>query len=91
VEALAPQRRFDVGHDPGDRVRDLVLDAGHRRLGGPPLGALGSLTSPAISALTGGLITVAGAVVIGLAMPAFARYQRRAEREVTRAELVKPG
>jgi hypothetical protein len=42
-------------------------------------------------ALAGGLITVAGAVVIGLAMPAFARYQRRVEREVTRPELVKPG
>jgi hypothetical protein len=61
------------------------------QLGNLEAGALGSLTSPAISALAGGLVTVAGAVVIGLAMPAFARYQRRAGREVTRPELVKPG
>jgi hypothetical protein len=38
-------------------------------------GALGSLTSPVISTLTGGL--VAGSVVLGLTLPAFARYRRQ--------------
>ena len=32
VEALAAQGRLDVGHDPADRIRDLVLDVGYRRL-----------------------------------------------------------
>jgi hypothetical protein len=36
---------------------------------------LGSLTSPTISALSGGLVTIAGAIVIGLALPAFSRYR----------------
>ena len=47
---------------------------------------LGSLTSPVISALAGGLVTVAGAAVIGLALPAFTRYQRQ-----PRAELASHG
>jgi MFS family permease len=56
---------------------DYVAGVSGGQLGNLEAGALGSLTSPAISALAGGLITVAGAVVIGLAMPAFARYQRQ--------------
>ena len=55
-----------------------IADAVDRRklvLGNLEAGALGSLTSPAISALAGGLITVAGAVVIGLTLPAFTRYR----------------
>ena len=70
---------------------DYVVGVSGGQLGNLEAGALGSLTSPAISALAGGLITIAGAVVIGLAMPAFARYQRRADQEVTRPEPVKPG
>jgi MFS family permease len=65
-----------------DRLRgrvmaaDYVVGAGGGQLGNLEAGALGSLTTPVISALTGGLITVAGSVVIGLALPAFARYRR---------------
>ena len=55
---------------------DYVVGAGGPQLGNVEAGALASLTSPAISALAGGLITVAGAVVIGLALPAFTRYHR---------------
>lgn len=54
---------------------DYVVGAGGGQLGNLEAGALGSLTSPVISALTGGLVTIAGALVIGLALPAFARYR----------------
>lgn len=54
---------------------DYVVGVSGGQLGDLEAGALGSLTSPVISALAGGLITVAGAAVIGLALPAFARYR----------------
>jgi hypothetical protein len=38
---------------------------------------VGSLTSPTISAVSGGLATIVGATLIGLTVPAFARYQAR--------------
>jgi MFS family permease len=66
-----------------DRLRgrvmaaDYVVSAGGGQLGNLEAGALGSLTSPAVSALSGGLVTIAGAVVIGVALPAFTRYRRR--------------
>jgi MFS family permease len=66
-----------------DRLRgrvmaaDYVVGAGGAQLGNLEAGALGSLTSPAVSALSGGLATVAGAVVIGLSLPAFTRYRRQ--------------
>src|ERR1700735_2458042 len=56
---------------------DYVVGAGGGQIGNLEAGALGSLTSPAISALSGALITIAGAVVIGLALPAFTRYRRQ--------------
>jgi MFS family permease len=65
---------------------DYVVGVSGGQLGNLEAGALGSLTSPAISALAGGLITVAGAAVIGLALPAFARYQRQ-----PRAAVAHPG
>ena len=55
---------------------DYVIGAGGGQLGSLEAGALGSLTSPTVSAVTGGLVTIAGAVVIALAMPAFTRYRR---------------
>ena len=54
---------------------DYVVGASGGQLGNLEAGALGSLTSPAVSALAGGLVTVAGALVIGLALPAFTRYR----------------
>jgi hypothetical protein len=50
---------------------DYVVGAGGGQLGNLEAGALGSLTSPVISALSGGLVTIAGAVVIGLALLTF--------------------
>ena len=60
---------------------DYVVAVSGGQLGNLEAGALGSLTSPAISALAGGLITVAVAVAIGLALPAFARYQAQPRPE----------
>jgi hypothetical protein len=54
---------------------DYVVGAGGGQLGSLEAGALGSLTSPVVSALSGGLVTVAGSIVIGLALPAFTRYR----------------
>ncbi len=59
---------------------DFVVGAGGGQLGNVEAGALGSLTSPVISALSGGLITVVGTFVIGLALPAFTRYRSSADR-----------
>jgi MFS family permease len=56
---------------------DYVIGAGGGQLGNLEAGALGSLTSPTISALTGGLITIAGAVIIGLALPDFTQHRRQ--------------
>jgi MFS family permease len=55
---------------------DYVIGAGGGQLGNLEAGALGSLTSPTISALAGGLVTIAGAIVIALALPAFTGYRR---------------
>jgi MFS family permease len=60
---------------------EYVVGASGGQLGNLEAGALGSLTSPTISALTGGLVTVAAAVVIGLALPAFARYRSQPRTE----------
>lgn len=68
-----------------DRLRgrvtaaEYVVGAGGGQLGNLEAGALGSLTSPAISALAGGLLTIAGAIVIALRLPAFTRYRARAD------------
>jgi MFS family permease len=54
---------------------DYLVGAGGGQIGSLESGALGSLTSPTVSAFAGGVATVVGAVVIGLALPAFARYR----------------
>jgi len=54
---------------------DYVVGAGGPQLGSVEAGAVGSLTTPAISALSGGLLVVASTAVIALALPAFRRYQ----------------
>jgi MFS family permease len=85
VQAVAPERfRGRV------LAADYVVGAGGSQLGNLEAGALGSLTSPAISAFSGGLATIAGAVVIGLALPAFTRY-RRPPDEVTEKGPPEPG
>ncbi|HEX8008350.1 MAG TPA: MFS transporter [Trebonia sp.] len=55
---------------------DYIVGAGGGQLGSLEAGVVGSLTTPVISALSGGLLTIAGAVVIGAALPGFRRYRR---------------
>jgi MFS family permease len=54
---------------------EYVIGGAGDSLGRLESGAVGSLTTPTIGALSGGLATVVLAGVIGLAMPAFARYR----------------
>ena len=70
---------------------DYVVGAGGSQLGNLEAGALGSLTTPTISALTGGLTTVAGAVLIGLALPAFTRYRAATVVRTAPAAPADPG
>jgi predicted MFS family arabinose efflux permease len=62
-----------------DRLRgrvtavDYVVGAGLPRLGNFEAGAVASLTSPAFSAVSGGLATILGVALIRLAFPAVAR------------------
>jgi MFS family permease len=62
---------------------DYLVGAGGGQLGSLEAGLVGSLTTPAISALSGGLLTVLGTLVIGVALPGFSRYRagHGAERE----------
>jgi MFS family permease len=54
---------------------DFLVGAGGSELGSLEAGVVGSLTSPVISALSGGLLTVGGALAIGIALPGFRRYR----------------
>jgi MFS family permease len=54
---------------------DFLVGAGGGELGSLEAGLVGSWTTPVTSALSGGLLTIAGAVAIGAALPAFRRYQ----------------
>lgn len=54
---------------------DYVVGAGGGQLGSLESGVLASLTSPVASALIGGVVTIAGAVAIGAALPVFRRYR----------------
>jgi hypothetical protein len=54
---------------------DFVVGAGGAQLGNLEAGILGSLTTPVTSALAGGLVTVAGALVLALVLPGFRRYR----------------
>jgi MFS family permease len=59
---------------------DYVVGYGGGQLGNLESGAVGSLFTPTVSAVSGGLATIAGAALIGLLLPAFARYRLPAER-----------
>jgi MFS family permease len=57
---------------------DYLVGAGGGQLGSLEAGLVGSLTTPVISALSGGLLTILGALVIGAALPGFRGYQAAA-------------
>jgi MFS family permease len=79
-----------------DRLRgrvmavDYVVGNAVPRLGNFEAGAVASLTSPTISAVSGGVATVAGALLIRLAFPAVASYRAAAQdpeaRDATQAD-----
>jgi MFS family permease len=54
---------------------DFLVGAGGSQLGSLEAGLVGSWTTPVISALSGGLLTVFGVLAIGAALPGFRRYQ----------------
>jgi MFS family permease len=54
---------------------DFLIGAGGGQLGSVEAGVLGSLTTPVISVLSGGLLTVFGALGIGAALPGFRHYR----------------
>jgi hypothetical protein len=58
---------------------DYVVGAGLPRLGNFEAGAVAALTSPAFSAVSGGLATILGTALIRLAFPAVARHDAPAE------------
>ena len=57
---------------------DFLVGAGGSELGSLESGLVGAWTTPAVSALSGGLLTIAGALVIGIALPGFRRYRAAA-------------
>jgi MFS family permease len=58
---------------------DFLVGAGGGQLGSLEAGLVGSLSTPMFSALSGGLATIAGAVVIGVVVPGFRRYRSPGE------------
>jgi len=56
---------------------EYIIGVGGGPLGNVEAGTVASLTTPAVSAVSGGLGCLALAVLIGLFFPAFARYQAR--------------
>jgi MFS family permease len=54
---------------------DFLVGAGGSQLGSLEAGLVGSWTTPVISALSGGLLTVFGVLAIGAALPGFRRYE----------------
>lgn len=55
---------------------DYLIGAIGPQVGNFRAGTVASLTTPAVSAVSGGIATVVGAAVIGWAVPAFVRYPR---------------
>jgi MFS family permease len=69
---------------------DYLVGAGGGQLGSLEAGLVGAWTTPATSALSGGLLTVVGAIAIGAALPGFRRYRAldRPEPEPTAVPAV---
>ncbi len=74
-------RGMIVQHSTPDEFRgrvnaaDFLVGAGGGELGSLEAGIVGSLTTPVISALSGGLLAIAGTIAIGAALPQFRRYR----------------
>jgi MFS family permease len=70
---------------------DFLVGTGGSQLGSLEAGLVGSLTTPVISALSGGLATVVGAAAIGALLPAFRRYRAPAAYSSNRQEQARTG
>jgi MFS family permease len=55
---------------------NFVVGAGGPQLGNFEAGLVGSLVSPMVSAVAGGIATIVGIVVIALSVPSLARYDK---------------
>ena len=66
---------------------NIVVVTGGPRLGDLEAGSVAALTSPVFSAVSGGLACVVGVVLLGLAVPAFARYRSGAHPPPTQPGL----
>ncbi len=64
---------------------NFVVGAGGPQLGNFEAGLVGSLVSPMVSAVSGGIATIVGAVVIGLAVPSLVRYDKKSRDDETEA------
>jgi len=64
---------------------EYAVGTGCPQLGNFRAGAVATLTSPALAAVTGGLATVVGAAAIGLAIPALVRDRYQTREPVTAA------
>lgn len=62
---------------------EYAVGMGGSQLGSLEAGAVGSLASPVVSALSGGLLTIAGAIAISFALPKFRSYQLQHKRLTT--------
>ncbi len=60
---------------------NIVVVTGGPRVGDIEAGSVAALTSPVFSAVSGGLACVVGVIVLGLAVPAFARYRSAPQRD----------
>jgi MFS family permease len=69
---------------------DYVIGAGGGQLGSLESGLVGAVTSAEVSALIGGLLTVAGAVAIVARIPAFLRYRDEDLAALASAATVPP-
>jgi MFS family permease len=54
---------------------DYLVGAGAGQIGSLESGVVGSLTTPEISALAGGVVTILGTIALGAALPGFRRYR----------------
>ncbi|HST86388.1 MAG TPA: MFS transporter [Kineosporiaceae bacterium] len=76
IQSLTPDR-----YRGRTSAAEYVIGAACPKLGDFRAGAVGSLASPTVSAISGGLTTIAGAALIAVALPALARYQARTNQE----------
>jgi MFS family permease len=89
-------RGMIVQHSTPDEFRgrvnaaDFLVGAGGGELGSLEAGLVGSLTTPVISALSGGLLAVAGTIAIGAALPQFRRYRTTAQEPEPVAAIAVP-